>query len=202
MTEANTFRIIGHVADVANRNWISEYRDRGRIFPKLRISPRHPIWLVPVGLAAIFGFAFFIRWAQSGRSADVLEKLDVEIFARDFLLQFRYPGKDQTLKSEDDRYGSQNLYVPAAAVVRLILKSHDYVYTVEIPQVGVYEIAAPDLTFEVQFVAPESGTCALLGSQMCGYDHPQLLGELIVQSPAEFCRTMERLSSVPLQTAQ
>jgi len=147
-------------------------------------------------------FAFFVQRLPADRSADVVEELDVEIFARDFCLQFRYPGKDQVLPSADDRYGSTNLYVPANAVVRLILKSHDYVYTVEIPKVGVYEIAAPDLTFKVQFTAPEGGTYALLGSQMCGYDHPQLLGELIVQSPAEFSRTMKRLSSIPLQTAQ
>jgi len=202
MNDKAIFRIPDQVPEDAKASWLSTCRYRGRFFSKPRMSPRHPIWLVPLGIAAALEFAFFVQRLPADRPADVVEELDGEIFARDFCLQFRYPGKDQVLPSADDRYGSTDLYVPAAAVVRLILKSHDYVYTVEIQEVGIYEIAAPDLTFELQFTAPESGTYALLGSQMCGYAHPQLLGELIVQSPAEFSRTMKRLSPIPFPTTQ
>ena len=44
----------------------------------------------------------------------------------------------------------------------------------------------------------ESGKPArdeLLGSQMCGYTHPELLGDVEIQSPAEFGRWMAGLGS-------
>ena len=128
------------------------------------------------------------------------EQITVEVFANDYRLYFRYPGDDRVSGTNDDRFGKKHLYLPAGSQVHLRLNSHDFVYTVEIPCVEVYEIAAPDLVFEVDFIAPrETGTYDLLSSQMCGYDHPDLLGTMIVQTDNEFERTMQSLSTTPLQ---
>tara|TARA_R110002167_G_scaffold102627_7_gene266115 strand:- start:244 stop:831 length:588 start_codon:yes stop_codon:yes gene_type:complete len=127
------------------------------------------------------------------------EQITVVVFASDYRLYFRYPGDDRVSGTNDDRFGKKHLYVPAGCQVHLQLNSHDFVYTVEIPRVEVYEIAAPDLVFEVDFIAPrETGTFDLLSSQMCGYDHSDLLGTMIVQTDNEFERTMQSLSTTPL----
>lgn len=128
-----------------------------------------------------------------------ITELDIEVVGHDYRLNFRYPGTDRVLHTEDDRQGRQDLYVPAGAVVRLHLNSLDYIYTVEIPAANVYDVAVPDLVFEVPFVLSQSGDYELLGSQMCGYDHPGLLGQVIVQSQSEFTRTMNRLAPAPAQ---
>ena len=126
------------------------------------------------------------------------EQILVEIVASDYRLYFRYPGYDHVIETNDDRFGMKHLYVPSGSLVRLRLNSCDFVYTAEIPRVDVYEIAAPDLVFEVDFSAPQPGTYDLLSSQMCGYDHPDLLGKMIVQSDRDFRSTMQSLSAIPL----
>tara|TARA_R110002073_G_scaffold65408_23_gene163446 strand:- start:7723 stop:8481 length:759 start_codon:yes stop_codon:yes gene_type:complete len=126
------------------------------------------------------------------------QQIDVEMMASDYRLYFRYPGQDRVSGTNDDRFGKQHLFVPAGSQVHLLLKSRDFVYTVEIPHAKVYEIAAPELVFEVDFTAPQAtGTFDLRSSQMCGYNHPELLGTMIVQTDHEFHRTMQSLSTTP-----
>jgi heme/copper-type cytochrome/quinol oxidase subunit 2 len=164
--------------------------------------PRVTLWLVPIGLMFVAGVLFSVRKIAQHRLTESLKEIDAEVLGDEYRLYFRYPGEDGVLQTQDDRFGLRDFYVPANSVVRLRLSSRDYIYLLEVPEVGVYEIAAPDLVFDVRFVAPQGGIHELLGSQMCGYDHPELLGKLIVQSPAEFIQTMKRLSRAPLQSAQ
>jgi heme/copper-type cytochrome/quinol oxidase subunit 2 len=137
------------------------------------------------------------RWVAS------VGHLEAEVIGHDFRLYVRYPGRDQQLHTDDDRFGTRDLYVPGGSNVRLHLSSLDFIYLIEIPAVDVYEVAAPDLQFDVAFVAPVNGNHELLGSQMCGYDHASLLGKIRVQSADQFVRTMKDLSNVaPQFTAQ
>ena len=64
--------------------------------------------------------------------------------------------------------------------------SDDYIYNLALPHLGLKEIAVPDLSFAIEFTADETGTFDLLGDQMCGYDHPELLGKISVDSHAGF----------------
>lgn len=120
-----------------------------------------------------------------------------ELTGYDYRFHFRYPGEDNTLNTDDDRFGTQDLYVPEDAVVTLRLTSQDYIYTMEVPELGLYEAAVPELSFDLKIIAEASGSHDLLGTQMCGYDHPDLLGKLIVQPSAQFRRTMRQLPKSP-----
>jgi heme/copper-type cytochrome/quinol oxidase subunit 2 len=134
-------------------------------------------------------------------NSEPIDAMDAELIGQEYRFYIRYPGDDLTLHTSDDRFGVRNLYVPEGAQIRLRMSSRDYIYTVEIPEMKVYEAAVPDLFFDVQFLAKPAGSHQLLGSQMCGYDHEELLGELIVQPAAEFRRTMQKLSNSPLITS-
>ena len=94
------------------------------------------VWLVPIGFMVASGFTLFLKKVADDQLADSFKELDVEVVGSDFSFHFRYPGDDRVFASEDDHFGSTNLYVPTAAVVRLSLQSQDYVYTFEIPEVG------------------------------------------------------------------
>lgn len=130
------------------------------------------------------------------------ETLHVKVIGSGYRWQYVYPGSDLVLDTEDDRYSSRMLFAPTDTKVQLHLCSEDYVYLLEIPKVGVYEIAAPDLKFEVGFATKKPGSYKLLGSQMCGYTHPDLMGDLTVQSYEDFVQTMKRLPTVPLAAAK
>lgn len=124
--------------------------------------------------------------------------LKIAVVGHDYRFYLRYPGEDRILHTIDDCFGTKNLYAPEGATITLQMTSLDFVYTVEIPELEVYEVAVPDLKFETQIVASQNGTYQLLGSQMCGYDHSDLIGEMIVQSDQDFVRTMSRLSQDPI----
>ena len=80
----------------------------------------------------------------------------------------------------------QDVHLPINQNVILELHSKDYVYSFALPHLDLKEIAVPDLTFSLSFKTDTVGTFELLGDQMCGYAHPQLLGKLIVTSAKEF----------------
>jgi cytochrome c oxidase subunit 2 len=168
--------------------------------PAGSISFRNP-WVAMLGLAlllaALAGSGWWFAEQERRQWAAATGELDAEIVGNDYQLHVRYPGPDQRLHTPDDRFGTRDLHVPGGARVRVQLRSIDYVYLIEIPVVGIYEVAAPDLEFEFSFVAPQSGVHEFLGSEMCGYDHSGLLGKLRVQSSDEFVRTMKRLPQVP-----
>ncbi len=143
------------------------------------------------------GVAFSIGW-RGLREEPALTHLDVKVVGLDYHLYFHYPGTDAVLGTSDDRLGSRNFFAPANASVDLNLTSRDFVYLVEIPEVGLYEVAAPGLEFKTRIETGDSGVHSLLGSQMCGYDHPELIGDFVVQRSADFRRTVRKLSPAPL----
>jgi len=135
---------------------------------------------------------------DSEQTAQAMPERVIEVTGNDYQLYFRYPGNDGQLHSDDDRHGTQDMIVVAGEHVRLRLLSQDFIYTIEIPDVEVYEMAVPELVFESQFVAPDIGTFQILGSQMCGYDHPGLIGKLLVVTGANFSKSMSSLSTIPI----
>jgi heme/copper-type cytochrome/quinol oxidase subunit 2 len=131
--------------------------------------------------------------------AEPIDEMSVRLVGHDYRFYFQYPGEDLVLGTEDDRYGSRYLHVPQDVLIHLQLDSRDYIYTIEIPELELYEVAVPDLSFEVAFTAKTAGDHELLGSQMCGYDHPELLGKLVVQPVDQFQQSLRQFSKSPLQ---
>jgi len=150
-----------------------------------------------VGAMAFGLAAAFSVHAQLDTGARKIEDLFVSVTGFDYRFHFQHAGPDQRLDSGDDRHGVQDLHVPAGTRVHLDLTSRDFVYVFEIPELDIYEIVAPDVTFSVDFAAPPVGSYKLLGNQMCGYDHESLLGNLVVQSPSQYRQTVDQLASEP-----
>ena len=106
----------------------------------------------------------------------------------DYRWQVRYPGRDRRLDTNDDVLDSRNLNVPEDTEVRVLLESLDYVYTLAVPELGLKEIVVPDMAFELRLPASEPGSFQLLGDHLCGYDHPELIGALVVRTQNDYER--------------
>ena len=117
-----------------------------------------------------------------------LEKVTIEMTGEEFQWQSRYAGPDGELQSPDDVVVTKVIHVPVGADVEIILQSRDYIYSLEVPQHSLKEIAVPDLTFKLQFKPAHVGEYVLPGAQMCGYTHPDLMTTLIVDEPAAYRR--------------
>ena len=124
--------------------------------------------------------------------------LPLRIVGDAFEWHVRYPGADGVLDTEDDVTATRDVHLPSGTPVEIQLGSTDYIYGFRIPDLGVNEMAVPDLDFRAAFVSPEPGTHALMGDQMCGYAHESLIGEVVVLEDREFGRWLEhQRSAIP-----
>lgn len=105
---------------------------------------------------------------------------------RDYGWEVRHPGPDGRLDTPDDRLGTSRLNIPAKTSVRVELESEDYVYTVALPHFDLNEVVVPDMEFELRLPPSEDGRFDLVGDHLCGYDHPELLGVLIVRTQEDY----------------
>ena len=117
----------------------------------------------------------------------------IDVTGSQFQWHIRYPGPDGEVDSDDDRHTIRHLHVPVGTRVTLRLHSTDYVYTLSLPHLELREIAVPELTFQLEFDADQVGTFELRGDQMCGYQHPDLIGSLVVQERSEFAKWYQKL---------
>jgi cytochrome c oxidase subunit 2 len=93
---------------------------------------------------------------------------------------------DGALGTEDDICARHHVHLPKNTKVRLQLTSDDYLYTLTLPEWDLKEMAVPDMVFTLEFETKQIGQYDLLGDQMCGYAHEELLGRLVVQSHEDF----------------
>ena len=128
---------------------------------------------------------------SSDEPTAVIDSVTIEMTGHEFKWRSRYPGEDGQLGSTDDVQAAQVIHVPVGANVEIVLKSLDYIYSLEVPQAGVKEIAVPDMTFTLRFEADEVGTFRLPGDQLCGYAHPDLIGTLIVDTQKDYRRWLD-----------
>ena len=123
----------------------------------------------------------------------VPDAYEIEVTGHDFRWHVRYPGRDGKLGTDDDVFGDRHVRVPRGKRVRMHLRSEDYVYSLALPQLGLKEIAVPDLRYALELADVEVGTYELRGAQMCGYTHPELIGTLVVEPLPDFIAALERM---------
>ena len=111
----------------------------------------------------------------------------IQITGEEFTWQFRYPGPDGSLHTDDDIIKpGKELHLPLGVEIEVELTSRDYIYTFALPHLDLHQVAVPDLTFALSFTPQTSGVFAFVGDQMCGFEHESLNGRVVVESPTAF----------------
>ena len=135
-----------------------------------------------MGLALVALTGLALMGLVACRQAPRPDQLTLEMTGHDFTWRTRYPGPDLLLHTEDDVFGGRDVHVPADTLVDIQLRSRDYIYTLVLPHIDEREIAIPDLEFSLVFDSGPPAQHDLRGNQMCGDDHPLLLGTLTVET--------------------
>lgn len=102
---------------------------------------------------------------------------------------------EQPLVTTGDAMTGLQLHVPVARPIVLILNSTDYVYTLELPDWKIKEIAVPKLEFRMEFRADDTGRFELVGDHLCRAEVQELRGTLVVESPSELIRWLRERPS-------
>lgn len=143
-------------------------------------------WMFLLVLAAGGAGAEGTSWQAAGVEEGLEQRLIVRVTGQDFRWVIRYPGPDGTHDTPDDVLTERNIHLPARSDVQIDLRSEDYIYSFYVPDYGLLEMAVPDNPYLLALRTRSAETHKLMGSQMCGYAHPELIGDVIVETQATF----------------
>ena len=110
----------------------------------------------------------------------------VRITAKQFNWNFTYPGPDGKFGTADDVTSENDLHVPVGKVVRIELQSEDVIHSFFVPEMRLKQDVVPGRTIRGWFEATKTGTYEIACSELCGFGHYSMHGNVIVQTPAEY----------------
>ena len=126
----------------------------------------------------------------------------IEIIARgkEFEWTFRYPGGDGEMGTSDDFRSHKELHLPVETEVVLKLESDDFIYIMSNPELGLKQIAVPELTHTLEFYTAKTGPFELLTDPLCGWRplHDDLMGRVIIHSITDFNDWTKKMVARPV----
>jgi len=145
--------------------------------------------LVPAAIILGLDVAIDVRsaalWARIKRSLPA-NATEVQVIARQFSWQFRYPGPDGRFQTDDDLALDGELHVPAGAPVVFALESQDVIHSFFVPNVRVKQDAIPGRTIRGWFDAAKPGRYEIACAELCGISHYTMRAFLVVHAPEDY----------------
>jgi cytochrome c oxidase subunit 2 len=146
------------------------------------------VFLLLIGLAIVAGCG-----PAEAPPPPIEEPIEIVVTGTNYRWQVRNPGLDGALKTVDDIHTVQELRVPFDTDIRLELKSHDFLYTFSVPELGLREIAVPDLEFSLEFNLQKEGQYELRCELICGILQPMVLGSLIAMTREDYSKWLQSM---------
>lgn len=112
----------------------------------------------------------------------------IEVMPQQWAWNFRYPGPDGVFNTPDDVVTLNDLRIPEGRPVMLNLKAKDVIHSFYIPNFRIKQDANPGSVTRMWFQAKAPGRFEIACSQMCGWAHYKMRGELTVLPEADYQR--------------
>jgi len=112
--------------------------------------------------------------------------LTVEVTAKQFEWNVKYPGPDGVLGTSDDFTGRNRLTVPSNRPVHVVLRAEDVIHSFFLPELRVKQDAVPGMAIPIWFEANRTGEFVIGCAELCGLGHYRMRGSLVVLDGAEF----------------
>jgi cytochrome c oxidase subunit II len=168
-------------------------------------------WFWTAATAAVFLALLAMganTWAAVQFSRAPSNAEPIEVLARQFAWNFRYPGADKRFGRTDNRlineasgnaFGlddsdpssrddivSATLRVPAGRQVVLALRSLDVIHSFFLRELRLKQDVVPGMQIPMHFIAEIPGTYEVPCAELCGLGHHQMRTTMIVMPPNEF----------------
>jgi cytochrome c oxidase subunit II len=165
-------------------------------------------WLAVVtalGVAAMLAPGLFV-WSQFVAAPKGAS--EIEVVGQQWQWSFRLPGADGRLGTSDIQYVStdnplgvnpndpggksnviivgDDLHLPVGQPVRVLLRSIDVVHDFYVPEFRAKMDLMPGLVTHFWFTPTRTGTFQILCAGFCGIGHPQMRGNVVVDSEADY----------------
>jgi len=155
-------------------------------------TPRQAAWILAPALVV---FCFDLGIDASSHHAWELVKgrppasqVEVKVTAKQFNWNFTYPDAAGKLDSNDNVTLENELHVPVAKVVRLTLESEDVIHSFWVPNLRLKQDVVPGRTIVAWFEATKPGRYEIACSELCGFGHYSMRGEVIVHTPDDYAK--------------
>lgn len=125
---------------------------------------------------------FIYNWPTS---ADTVR---IEVMPQQWAWNVRYPGPDGVFNTADDIVMLNELRVPAGHPIMLNLKAKDVIHSFYLPSLRIKHDANPGYVTRMWFTATQPGKFEIACSQMCGWAHYKMRGEMTVLADDDYKR--------------
>jgi len=110
-----------------------------------------------------------------------------EVTGRQFNWDFRYPGPDNELYTEDDIVRTDGkLYLPVDEDVLLRINSADVLHSFFLPNLRLKQDVVPGMEQSMWFKAKKTGGYDIVCAELCGWGHYKMKGRVFFLPRAEF----------------
>ncbi len=124
-----------------------------------------------------------------------------EVTGRQFQWDFRYPGPDGRLHTDDDLVTTDGvLHVPVGETIVLALHSKDVIHSFFVPALRLKQDLVPGIDHEVWFTPDTEGEFDIICAELCGWGHSQMRGRLVVESPEAYVTFLDELTTAQRAT--
>jgi cytochrome c oxidase subunit 2 len=142
------------------------------------------IWTaIPAFILIYLGVENQQVWSKV-RGAPPPPDLEVEVTGEQFAWNFRYPGADRALHTDDDVTTINQLHIPVHQTVLFHLKSKDVIHSFFVPQFRMKQDAVPGMTQRLWVSTTKTGNFEVVCAELCGLGHYRMRGFLVVE-PAD-----------------
>jgi cytochrome c oxidase subunit 2 len=138
-------------------------------------------------IVLVLGLVSWGLWQEIKNPAYFPEPgLELEIAARQFEWNVKYPGADGELGTDDDYVVRNQLHVPVDTPVRITLLAEDVIHSFFVPELRLKQDAVPGMQIPVWFEATRAGDYTIGCAELCGLGHYRMRGAMTVHSADAF----------------
>lgn len=153
-------------------------------------TPRQAAWiLVPAFI--VLSLDLGIDFAGDGvwntiKSSPPPAAIELRVTGKQFNWEITYPGPDGKFGTDDDLTTENKMEVPVNRTVVLDLSSKDVIHSFSVPSLRLKQDIIPGREIRAWFRATKVGTYGIACTQLCGFGHYTMHGDLIVMSPKDY----------------
>jgi len=152
------------------------------------------VWtIIPALIMVVLTVLSVPTWARIKMQVPETD-LKIKVLAKQFNWEVHYPGADGKLGTEDDITFDNEIHVPVAKPVELVLASKDVIHSVFLPNLRFKQDAVPGREIRAWFEATKPGKYEMPCAELCGFGHSGMKGWLYVHTSEEYAKwAQERL---------
>ena len=152
------------------------------------------VWtILPAATLLFIAIYQMEAWATAKMQPPDIKPL-CEVTGRQFNWDFRYPGPDNELYTQDDIVRTDGkLYLPVNEDVMLRITSADVLHSFFLPNLRLKQDVIPGMEQSMWFKAKETGGYDIVCAELCGWGHYKMKGRVYFLPRPKFEEKLEEM---------